>query len=381
MKTLLLPLYGGGKWPPKSESLPKVTQLMYVAASELEAPLAWLFALCPQLEGFSDLFCGPRAFPRHCVWRWHWPFQQIHPLFQPAASLDGLVALENSQRHQHLFKWLDPAVNRVCSLLPCSTYMLWGLSKWPAAETCQAPCWQRWNGNPELSWSQVPWAQPPHFICEEADTQRDDYHSGSNWQSCNQSLRVIISWMGPFISIEFSFWAQPGRGWLQTWWKEKSRGSGKDSEREEGEETIQKFSTDSIHVICEISVFQNYLCFFMLSWLCQLILTKRLKVKVTQSCLTLCYPMDYNSPGQNTGMDSLSLLQGSSQSRDQTQVSSLRADSLPAEPQGKSKNTGVGCLSLFQGIFPAQESNWSLLHCSQILYQLSHQGSQQKHYV
>lgn len=45
------------------------------------------------------------------------------------------------------------------------------------------------------------------ILCEEADTQRDDYHSGSNWQSCNQSLRVIISWMGPFISIEFSFWA------------------------------------------------------------------------------------------------------------------------------------------------------------------------------
>ena len=54
---------------PKVRELAQVTQLMYVAASELEAPLAWLFALCPQLEGFSDLFCGPRAFPRHCVWR------------------------------------------------------------------------------------------------------------------------------------------------------------------------------------------------------------------------------------------------------------------------------------------------------------------------
>ena len=37
-----------------------------------------------------------------------------------------------------------------------------------------------------------------------------------------------------------------------------------------------------------------------------------LKVKVTWSCPTLCNPMDYspwNSPGQNTGLGSLSLLQ------------------------------------------------------------------------
>ena len=36
------------------------------------------------------------------------------------------------------------------------------------------------------------------------------------------------------------------------------------------------------------------------------------EVKVTLSCLTLCDPMDYsqgNSLGQNTGVDSLSLLQ------------------------------------------------------------------------
>ena len=39
------------------------------------------------------------------------------------------------------------------------------------------------------------------------------------------------------------------------------------------------------------------------------------------------------------------------------------------------KNTGVGSLSLFQQIFPAQNLNRVLLHCSQILYQLSYQGS------
>jgi len=32
--------------------------------------------------------------------------------------------------------------------------------------------------------------------------------------------------------------------------------------------------------------------------------------------------------------------------------SSLQADSLPAEPQGKLKNTEVGSPSLLQGIFP-----------------------------
>ena len=36
------------------------------------------------------------------------------------------------------------------------------------------------------------------------------------------------------------------------------------------------------------------------------------------------------------------------------------------------QNTGVGSLSLLQGIFPAQGSNPGLLHCRQVLYQLSH---------
>ena len=51
----------------------------------------------------------------------------------------------------------------------------------------------------------------------------------------------------------------------------------------------------------------------------------------------------------------------------------MEAASLPVEPQGKPKNTGVGRLSLLQRIFLTQELNWGLLHCRQILYQLSHQ--------
>ena len=62
------------------------------------------------------------------------------------------------------------------------------------------------------------------------------------------------------------------------------------------------------------------------------------EVKMAQLCLTLCDPMDcpWNSLGQNTG---------------------------------------VGSLSLLQGIFLTQESNRGLLHCRRILYQLSYQGS------
>ena len=53
----------------------------------------------------------------------------------------------------------------------------------------------------------------------------------------------------------------------------------------------------------------------------------------------------------------------------------LQTDSLPSEPLGKPMNTGMGNVSLLQGIFPIQESNLSLLHCRWIFYQLSYQGS------
>ena len=53
----------------------------------------------------------------------------------------------------------------------------------------------------------------------------------------------------------------------------------------------------------------------------------------------------------------------------------LQADSLPAEPQRKPKNTRVGSLFLLQQIFLTQESNWGLLHYRRILYQLSYKGS------
>ena len=52
--------------------------------------------------------------------------------------------------------------------------------------------------------------------------------------------------------------------------------------------------------------------------------------------------------------------------------STLQVVSLPAEPPGKTKNTGVDSLYLLQQIFPIQESNWGLLHCRCILYQLNY---------
>ena len=66
---------------------------------------------------------------------------------------------------------------------------------------------------------------------------------------------------------------------------------------------------------------------------------------VAQSCLTLCDPMDCNSPGSSVHEDS------------------------------PSKNTGVGCSALLQGIFPTQGSNPGLLHCRWVLYWLRHQGN------
>ena len=64
----------------------------------------------------------------------------------------------------------------------------------------------------------------------------------------------------------------------------------------------------------------------------------------------------------------------------QSESRSAMSDSL--EPHGlyrpwnsPGQNTGVGSLSLLQQIVPNQESNQGLLHCRWVLYQLSYQGS------
>ena len=84
----------------------------------------------------------------------------------------------------------------------------------------------------------------------------------------------------------------------------------------------------------------------------------------------------WNSTDQNTGVDSLSLLQGNLPNPGiEPRSPALQADPLPAEPQGKPKNTRVGSLSLLQWIGPTHELNRGLLHCRWILSQLSYEGS------
>ena len=106
---------------------------------------------------------------------------------------------------------------------------------------------------------------------------------------------------------------------------------------------------------------------------------EHVKVKVAQSYPTLWNPMDYTVHGilQARILEwvAISFSRGSSQPRDQIQVSCITGGFFTSWATREPKNTGVGSLSLLQWIFPIQELNQGLLHCRQILYQLSYQGS------
>ena len=95
---------------------------------------------------------------------------------------------------------------------------------------------------------------------------------------------------------------------------------------------------------------------------------------VVQLCPTLCNPMDCSPPGSCLhGIFQARILEwvtmpsskGSSQPRNQSPIlqAELQTDSLPSEPPGKPKNTGMGSLSLLQGIFLIQELNWHPSTC------------------
>ena len=123
---------------------------------------------------------------------------------------------------------------------------------------------------------------------------------------------------------------------LRTWERQMDRK--KLQERKEGRILETPDENDNLQLIYELvqsgvhrTVFSITLSWFRATG-------GQSEVKVTQSCLTLCDPMDcpWNSPDQNTG---------------------------------------VGSLSLLQGIFPTQGLNPDLPHCRRILYQLSHKGS------
>ena len=101
--------------------------------------------------------------------------------------------------------------------------------------------------------------------------------------------------------------------------------------------------------------------------------------EVARLCPTLCDPMYYTVHGilQATILEwvAFPFSRRSSFPGIEPRSRSLQADSLPAEPRGKPKNTGVASLSLLLWIVPTQELNQGLLHCRRILYQLSYQGS------
>ena len=70
------------------------------------------------------------------------------------------------------------------------------------------------------------------------------------------------------------------------------------------------------------------------------------------------------------------IMEAESESESRSFVSdSLRPHGLYSPWNSLGQNTGVGSFSLLQGIFPTQELNQGLLHCRQILYHLSYQGS------
>ena len=70
------------------------------------------------------------------------------------------------------------------------------------------------------------------------------------------------------------------------------------------------------------------------------------------------------------------LLRGQSESESRSVVSdSLQPHGLYSPWNSPGQNTGVGSLSLLQGLFPTQRLNPGLLHCRRILNQLSHKGS------
>ena len=109
----------------------------------------------------------------------------------------------------------------------------------------------------------------------------------------------------------------------------------------------------SIHGILQARTLEWVAISFSKAWKWKVKVKSRSRVRlantycysVTQSCLTLCDPVDCSPLGSSVPWDS------------------------------PGKNTRVGCHFLLQGIFRTQGSNPGLLHCRQMLYHLSHQGS------
>ena len=83
-----------------------------------------------------------------------------------------------------------------------------------------------------------------------------------------------------------------------------------------------------------------------------------------------------DSPGKNTRVCCHALLQGNLPNTGfEPRFPALQVDSLPSEPPGKHKNTGVGSLSFLLGEFPDLGVELGSPALQQILYQLSYLGS------
>ena len=86
--------------------------------------------------------------------------------------------------------------------------------------------------------------------------------------------------------------------------------------------------------------------------------------------------MNIVSCAYTVGPGCLSILDIESEGETHSVMShSLRPHGLYSPWNSLGQNTGVGSLSLLQGIFPTQGSNPGLPHCGKILCQLSHKGS------
>ena len=97
---------------------------------------------------------------------------------------------------------------------------------------------------------------------------------------------------------------------------------------------------------------------------------------------TMPAPLNVDSPPSATlraptsaHVSSVSDSVGSESERSSVVSDSLRPHRLYSPWSSPGQNTGMDSLSLLQGIFPTQGSNPGLLHWGQILYQLSHKGS------
>ena len=81
------------------------------------------------------------------------------------------------------------------------------------------------------------------------------------------------------------------------------------------------------------------------------------------------------SPLLHWRVDSLLLSHQEESESHSVMSDSLQPHGLDSPWESPGQNTGVGSLSLCQGIFPTQGSNPGLPHCRQIVYQLSQKGS------